>query len=236
MNTTLQQLVSDVRAEIKIDPSGTIASDTLIEQNLNKALRKIQEDTSYDLADNASYTTISLQNGTAEYDLPADFKRMAEPSSVKIGDSNPVYPSDYTTLLGLYNMENQAGTPSQYYIRKVSGTWKIGFYPTPNSGSTATVPYLASLPEMTSSQDNPLPSEYDEVMVLYAAYLTLRRITGYEAQSTSNYQAYKELSKSLLANTLSYNRHSLRFGTQRRARGVAPNPKAITGNTFNSWY
>jgi len=235
MSTTLQALISEVRDEIKIDPTGTIASNSLIEQNLNKALRKIQEDVSYDLAENAEYFVMTTQASVREYNLPEDFKRMAEPSSVKFGSSTPVYSSDYTTLLGLYDMNDQSAIPTHYYIRKINADWKIGFYPTPQANETATIPYLRRLPEMSHAQDNPLPSEYDEVIVLYAAYLTLRRISGYEQQANSNYQAYKELSKSLLANTLTYNRHSLRFGTQRRNKGVNPNPKAITGNTFYNY-
>jgi hypothetical protein len=231
--TTLANLVSQVRDEIKIDPKGSINSTVLIERNLNRALRKIQEDTNYDLPDNAAYASLNLVAGTLEYDLPTDFMKMAEPQSVKLDSSTPIYPSDYNTLLASYDLSQGGGAPTKYYVRKESGAWKMGFYPLPGNSGVITAPYLKKLQEMDADNDSPLPSEYDELLVLYASYLTLRRIPGYEQQSEVDYRAYKELSKSLLANSLMYNRHSMRFGTQRRQRGINPNPRAISSNTFN---
>lgn len=233
MSTTLLDLLSQVRDEIKVDPKGTVNSDTLLTRNLNRALLKIQQDTSFDLPENYGFHLFDTQSGVNEYDLPDDFQRMAEPQSVKMDTNTPVYPSDYTTIIGQYDLENVGGIPTLYYVRKEGTQWRIGFYPVPGQVTNVTVPYLRKLPDITETQPNPLPQEYDEVIVLYAAYATLRRIPGYEEQANKNYQTYKELSKSLLSNSLSYNRHSLKFGTQRRQRGINPNPRAITDNTYN---
>lgn len=236
MATTLSDLVSQVRDESKIDPNGSISSDALIERNLNRALRKIQERASYDLPENQDVATINVTAGTREYALPSDFKRVAEPQSVKYDGSSAIYPGDYNSLLGNFDLNDTGATPQQYYIRYDGSDWVIGFYPTPSDSQTVTVPYLKSLPEMSSAQDSPLPVDYDEVMVLWATYATLRRIPGYEEQANAMYQQYDLLIRSLMANTLSYNRHALRYGTQRRTRGVSPNPKAATGNIFNTYY
>ena len=230
--TTLSGLIDQLRDEIKIDPKGTINSDTLLTRNINRALRRIQEDTSYDLPENQGVALVSVQSGVREYDLPTDFKRMGEPQSVKWGKSTILSPSDYNTLLAHYDLDDNASTSNRYYIRKESGDWKIGLYPIPSSSEIVTAPYLKSLPEISASQDSPLPTDFDEVIVVYASYLTLRRLPGYEQQSMINYQAYKELLKPLLANALTYNRHALRFTHQRRGR-FTPNPKSVGG--FNNY-
>lgn len=236
MATTLNELVSQVRDESKIDPTGSISSDSLIKRNLNRALRKIQERVSYDLPQNAAVVTINTSAGVREYTLPSDFKKMAEPQSVKYGDSSSIYPGDYNALLGNFNLDNTSSGPTQYYIRYDGTDWVIGFYPTPDDAKVVTVPYLKALPEMTDSQDSPLPVDYDEVLVLWATYATLRRIPGYENQANAMYDQYELLIRSLIANTLSYNRHALKFGTQRRSRGLSGSPKALYGNNFNSYY
>jgi hypothetical protein len=233
MNTTLSGLIDQVKEETKIDPKGTVNSDNLIARNLNRALLKIQQEMSFGLPQNQAVFVLNIQVGQREYDLPDDFTKIAEPQSVKIGASTPLYPVDYNTLLGSFDLDDSNGLPNVYYIRQDGNKWVIGLYPTSNTSDTVTIPYNKRLADISSTQSSPLPTEYDEALVLYASYLTLRRIKGYQDLAGFMFQSYKEAMLTLISNAMTFNRHALRYGTQRRGRGVNVNPKAISGNLYN---
>jgi hypothetical protein len=217
--STLASLVSDLADELKYDPQQTVNSQLLLERNLNRALRKVQEDSGYGLPENQDVDLITLVAGTSEYALNDDFIKIGEPDSVKIDDSTPLRAVQYNDILGRTDITDQ-GKPICYYIRKVGTAYNIGFYPTPSSSATVTVPYLQILPDMTSVVDSPLPTDYDEALVLYSVYLTNRRIVGYEAKAQEYLAYYKELIRGIKATRLAYDRQSLRFGYQRNLRQI----------------
>lgn len=212
--TTLANLVSELVDELKYDPQKAVNSQALLQRNLNRALRKIQEDSVYGLPENQDVDIITTSAGTREYTLNSDFIKIGEPDSVKIDTSTPLAAEQYNILLQRFNLDNQ-GKPTYYYIRKVNSDYKIGFYPTPGASYTVTVPYLKTLPEMTSLVDSPLPTDYDEALVLYAVYLTNRRIIGFEEKAAEYLGMYKELIKGIKATRQGYDRHALKFGYQR---------------------
>lgn len=226
--STLAQLRAQVTDEIQNDPSLRVSSSTLIDKNLNLALLRIQSETQYGLGENLDIFTTS--SGEQEVDLPSDFVRVADPNGVKSGTGTPITPIEYSQLLGMFALTGQnsvSGTPLYYYIRNVDGTWRIGFYPIPQ-GSTITVPYNKKLPEMTSSVDSPLSSDFDEPLVLYATYATLRRIKGYEEKADRYFKLYKDAIAFIKSSRLNYNGDALTF-TGQRYNGLPYQPTAFWG-------
>lgn len=235
MGTTLEDLRSQLLSELKIDPNSRINSVSLLNRNINRGLRKVQQETNYSLPDNVTSTTISTTSGTQEENLPSDFMRIASPHGVKLNDNTPLYPVDYVGLLGQENLSTDSGQPLRYYIRKTSSSqWVIGFYPGPDSSYTITVPYYKKLTEMSSNSDeSPLDEDYDESIVQYAAYLTMRRIKGFESKAADFLDFYKEAIADVTANTQAANQYAIKVGYERTPSGVTPNPKSFGDNTYS---
>lgn len=226
MATTLANLKSELLDELKIDPTQRINSTVLLERNINKAYQKIQRDFGYDLPE--CRTVYTWTPTTQESNLPSDFVRVGEPYGVKIGDQTPVYPADYEALLNNYNLSD-AGQPINYWIRYNGTQNVIGFYPNPSTGSyPATLTYLRELPELTSSQSTVLDAEFDELIITYSVYLTMRRIKGYEQKAAEYKAMYESEKKTILANRGIQTTGAIRFGMQRRPRNFFVSPKAVS--------
>jgi len=228
--TTLANLVSDLVDELKYDPQKAVNSNALLQRNLNRALRRIQEDSVYGLPENQEVVVVNTSAGTQEYTLPADFIKVGEPDSVKIDNSTPLQAEQYNILLQRFDMTNQ-GKPCYYYIRKEGDDYKLGFYPTPAASYAVTFPYLRYLPEMTDSVGSPLPVDYDEAMVLYAVYITNRRIIGFEQKAAEYKAMYDDLIRKIKATRQGYDRHALRFGYE-RTRAWGYSDKAVYPNYY----
>lgn len=230
MASTLLQLRSQVITELDIDPQQGLNSSPLLNRNIVRALRKVQQDTGYSLPENSA--TYSFVPDSQEENLPSDFVRIGSPHGVKIGDSNPLYPVDYFDILGKFDLTSSSGAPASYYIRKNGSQWIIGFYPVPTTGETVTIPYYKKLTEMSADSDScPLDEDFDEAIVQYASYLTIRRKQGFE-QKASNYLSFYEATiGDVIGTRKSYNEYDLQVGHQRT--GVyRPGPREAGGNLF----
>jgi len=226
MATQLSDLRSQLLSEIKIDPNNRINSVALLNRNINRSIRKIQQDANYSLPQNVEIATITTVSGTQESTLPSNFIRVASPQAVKIGGSTPLYPVDYVALTGVTDPATDSGRPIRYYVRKDDARWAIGFSPVPDSGFTVTVPYYKKLTEPTGDTDeSPLDDMYDEAIVQYAAFLTMRRIKGYEDMATAFLVYYREAVDDVTVNTQTADQYSSRVGMQRRGRGAYYNPR-----------
>jgi len=232
MATTLTDLRSQLLDELKIDPNQKINSTLLLNRNINRALRKVEQSVGYALPENVTSAVISTTSGTNESNLPSDFKRIANPHGVKVGGSTPLFPVDYVALLGFTDVAVNSGQPTQYYIRKSSSSqWVIGFNPTPASTYAVTIPYYKKLTEMTDDSDeSPLEEEYDEPIVQYAAYLTMRRIKGFEQKAADYRASYREAIADVVGNSMMANQYDNKVSGQRRERGYYWNPRGLGGN------
>lgn len=227
MPSTLSQLRSQLLNELD-DIRQRLSSTSLLDQNINRALAKIQLDTNYSLPENRSVTTITAD--AQEENLPSDFMRIGSPHGVKVGDSNPLTPVDYFSVLGNYNLTDSTGGVSCYYVRVESGQWIIGFYPTPSTSQTVTVPYFKKLTEMTDGTDScPLGTEFDEALIQYAAYLTIRRKKGFEDRAANYLAFYKEAVNDIVGTRKTYNEYDMRVGYARRQR-YGRDPRQVGDN------
>lgn len=224
MATTLEQLRDRVNEEIKIDPNNRVSSPTLIDNNLNEALRKVQQDLSFSLPENLKVALITAN--AQEKELPSDFQKIAQPDSLKLGDSTPISPTRYERILQSRNLTD-TGQPYLYYIRWDGSNYVIGFYPSPRTSFTITVPYYAELPTMTDSQDSPLPSQYDIALIEYATYLTMRRLPMYEQKAIEHLSFYKESIKGIAANNAIRDASGYYFGYERYDDNYFYNPRGV---------
>jgi hypothetical protein len=117
-------------------------------------------------------TTVSLSDGTQEYDLEAsitDFHCLSKQGvSIKIVDGTETTyiegdDLEVTTVARL-NVDEpgwrsvSAGTPRKLYLRRDGGSVYLGFHPAPDIGTetwTAIVPYVAIPADMSLDADEP---------------------------------------------------------------------------------
>lgn len=141
------------------------------------------------------YGTISVVDGTGEYDVEAaltDFIRLFEDPSIKIVDSSDTryiqgndLPRKTTAQLDWEHpgwRAADAGTPMAWYERLDGGSTYIGLTPAPDVGSgetwTILVPYVALPADLSADADVPFTvssdapvrlSAYHKALVHYAA-------------------------------------------------------------------
>jgi len=118
------------------------------------------------------------------------------------------------------------GTPSHYYIRQDGTQYVIGFYPVPSSGKTITIPYYAKLPAMSDSQDSPLPPEFDQPLVEYAVFLTMRGKPGYEAKAKDFLSFFTDSIMRVSANSIIRSMREISFGSGRKNNFRGNNPRS----------
>lgn len=228
--STLAELRSQLIIELDVDPNQRIFSTDTLNTNINRALRRIEQDSNYSLPENSQVFTFTP--ASQETNLPANFMRIGVPQGVKQGESTPLMPIDYFELLGQTNLTDSSGSANWYYIRKDGNQWIIGLYPY-GGGQAITVPYYAKLTEMSSDSDeSPLDEDFDESIVQFAKYLTLRRKMGFEGNAQGAFDSYKLAYQAAVGNRKTYNEFDLKVGYQRRPTNWAYNPRGI--NT--DWY
>ena len=161
----LQNLRSLLKKRLRVDQSGRIWDDSLLNVNLNEALSTIQQDGSFAWTFNdAQYSGVSVV-GQAEYALPSDFARL-ELNGIKY-DNYMLIKKDYRRVFDSYNLTEQ-GTPGIYYLRGSN----FGVNPLPNSIKPIAFLYRKVLPQMVDdTDDSGMPEQFNEAIINYASYL-----------------------------------------------------------------
>lgn len=196
MSTRLT-LRDNLRDELKIDPSGKIWSDSILNRNLETAKRKVQQEGDYQWFFNDAKHSDTTVASTAEYALPSDFVRI-EGETVKYNGIK-VLPTPLQDLERQYTTLTAEGTPSVYYLRGLN----IGFYQIPNAAQTFTFLYRQKLDDYSAdASDSGMPSDFDEAMVQYAAYLCWNDIQGRSDKAVEAVQNFKEAMEGLNAQYL----------------------------------
>jgi hypothetical protein len=163
-------------------------------------------------------TTITIVDGTQEYDLDAianaDFGWIAaQGPSIAITSGTTVRYLEgdalIETTVGRLNVEQpgwravSAGTPTQYYVRPDGGSLYLGFHPKPDIVGTETwavlLPYVAVPADMSLDADQPFTISsnpikalrfYHRALVHYAAY-DLEKLRKEVARSAGQLQLFE---------------------------------------------
>lgn len=167
--TTIEDFRTTLREDYLKDPNGKVRNNSMVDRAINKAYSQVQSDLNYGSNENLGTSTYTTTAGDYEYDLPADFARI---KLVRYNfDGTNKYPLERTTLKRLeatYTTFTQ-GNPYQYYKNKLV----LGVYPIPPSQGTIYLDYYTMLPAITEATDSETPTEFDDTIILYAAYKLL---------------------------------------------------------------
>lgn len=203
--STQAELQSKLNSEyIKIDPNHKIWDINTKNSFLNGAFLQIQKDWWYRRPENYTSTTQATVAWTAEYSLPSDFIKidMVSYSGVKLNKT-------YKKNVRLSNPDATQGKPNSYYLYGSN----IGFDPVPDSSYNIIIDYFKKLPTITSSQDCELPSEFDNAICAYAAYIAFNSVEKTEKAQIMFTQYQQELN--LLLSTYLYTDLEIGFPTLR---------------------
>ena len=181
--STLAVLKTKLRNYLKCDPSDKIWAESQKDEYLNNAYFHVQKDGNFNWAENqASPATLTLTGGTATVALPTGFIRL---DLVQLAtDNNKLFKTTKVDVMQRGTTSNSK--PSEYYI--YGGV--IGFYPTPDTGYTATMLYRKRLTTMTSAVDCAFPEDFDDGIIKYAAYQiwSTTKNTSKAAQALQDYK------------------------------------------------
>jgi len=174
--STLTALRSNLRLELKVDPSGRVWSDITLDRNIREAVSKIQQDGSFSWFFNDGLYTGNSVIGDGTYDLPSDFARM-ELRGIKY-DGYMLTKRDYREVFDSYNL-TQLGNPSIYYIRAAAGVNQFGILAIPQSVKAMSFLYRATVAPMTlDDDDSGMPTDFNEAIQAYAEYLCWSDLTS----------------------------------------------------------
>lgn len=205
---TLAQLVSDLRAELKMDPSDKIWSTSTKENYINSAYLQVQRDGSFNWRENQveDDTSIAMVAGTEKYNLPSDFIRLDYVQTVE-----NLFVLRASTLSKIRTRGNSGNSaPNEYFIY---GT-QIGFYPKPDQAYTTLLLYRRRLPTLTSSQDSLLPDDFSQAIVKYAAYLAWSSPRGNKGTASEKMDDYNASMSRLKLTYLNQDSANLKFSYQ----------------------
>lgn len=224
MATTPAQLVSAVNTELRVNTGNKIWSTSTILGYINQAIRRVEVDLRFESNANApASSTTSTVQGTAEYDLPADF---AEMDMVQLNNGSNIYtlyPIEYQETL-LLNPNNTQSQPSNYYIR---GS-KIGMYQIPDSSSYTILLFYRKLVSSltTGGSDLELNDVYVPSIVKYAAYLAWSSMRGNEQAAEQKRQQYLEEVGIQITRVLAQDPNSMVFRSDRKRYDI---------NSYGNW-
>lgn len=195
--STLLNLRSRLRTELKVDPNGRIWSDATLDTALNQAVLQIQQDGDFDWHFNDAVNSETTVASTATYALPSDFVRL-ELNTVKYNSSS-LEQVDYRWLFRTNSSLAVDGTPAYYYLR---GT-NIGLFKRPNDTLTLEYLYRSKLTAMSDdADDSGLPSDFDEAVTHFTCYLAWNDIAGKNDKAIESLQNYKLVMEGLYAQYL----------------------------------
>lgn len=190
-------LRDNLRDELKIDATGKVWSDSILNRNLEVAKRKIQQDGDFQWHFNDGENSEAAVVSQREYDLPSDFVRIEE-STVRYDGTL----LDKTTLNQLRRQNKDLttdGRPAVYYLRGNS----LGLYLRPDDTLTIDYLYRKRLADFVDdSTDSGMPAEFDEAQIQYASYLCWNDIQGRADKALEAIQNYKEMMEGLYAQYL----------------------------------
>lgn len=181
--STLAEIKTKLRNYLKCDPNDKIWAESQKDEYLNNAYFHIQKDGNFNWPENqAAPATLTLTSGTATTSLPTGFIRV---DLVQLtGINNELGVTSKREVMRRGTVSNSQ--PSQYYI--YGGV--IGFFPTPDTGYTASMLYRKRLTTMTSAVDCAFPTDFDDALVKYAAYQiwSTTKNTSKAAQALQDYK------------------------------------------------
>lgn len=189
--TSLIELRDEVNLEIQTNPGYKISSSTLIDKNINRALKRIQRDFNNQMPFQKSTYTFQTSGDVKAYALPNDFAQLTSPVFVQVGDYM-ASPTVEEVVEPQYINLSASGLSTSFYTKYDNG-WQIVFAPQPTGNKTVKLNYQKTLPTITEQVNSPLPEYFDELIVMYAVYLTMRRIRGGEGKAADYYNEYIDL-------------------------------------------
>lgn len=163
--STTAVLLSKLRDYMKMDPNDKIWSTANKTAALNTGYFQVQKDGNFNWQENEETATWNTIGGTQEYAIATYVPNFIRMDLVQFTDtSGAIYP--YTKAQALMNSLSGTGRPSNYYI---FGN-KIGFYTVPDTSYPIRIMYRKKLPTLTTLVDSSFSEEFDDAIVMYAAY------------------------------------------------------------------
>lgn len=212
--TTIEDFRTQLREDYLKDPNGKVRNNSMVDRAINKAYDQVQVDLNYWSNENLWATTYSTTAGDYEYDLPSDFARIKLVRYMRNGTNK--YPLGRTTLKILQSTftEFTQWQPTQYYKNGLT----LWVYPIPPSAGTIYLEYYTMLPRISESQDSETPPEYDDTIILYAAYKLLSGVEKYDKLKEMKAQYDDDIAKLRLQ--YEYDDENMRFLNERRNGGT----------------
>lgn len=183
--TSLLQLRAKSRDErIKVDRTGKVWSDNVLNSYIQQAYLKLQQDAKFSIRECDWYTQLTITNWLSP--LPSDFM-ILDDICYNWVSLNRIEKKDLLSM---------TDTPSMYYIFWNnfwfnSATWIVDLY------------YRKKLPTLSASQDTVVSEDYDDAIVTYVKYLCFMSV-GKEQEAMMHLQDYERLKASLLSTYLLY--------------------------------
>lgn len=181
-----------------------------------------------------SQGTISIVDGTAEYDIEAtltSFLWIAKDGvEIKnVGTSRTVwYAGDDLVRCDIPQLNREepgwrsasAGTPTKYYIRDDGGKTYLGFYPAPDVGAgetwTAYVTYVVNPTDMSLDADEPFTVSSDVKITLRPWHQALVHFAASKMEALRRHFTLEDRQRQLFAAYVAdYFQHQRRKGPQR---------------------
>jgi len=204
MSSTLAQLRSKLRTEIKIDPNGKIWNDSTLNSYINRAYLQIQQDWNLDWQENDANTTYTPT--AQETTLPTDFWKVI----LIRYNWTELFPTTKAELKRQYT-SFQSGTPYKYYLFS-NKLWTD----TIPSWWTIDLDYKKINASLSADSDtSAYPLNFDTAIVKYSAYLAWSATRGNAQTATEKLQEYKNEVKTLSWSYVYNDANTLRFWTQR---------------------
>lgn len=175
MATTLSQLRSAVRNEMKVDRTWKIWNDAEVNDAINTAYTQVQTDFYFRWQETLTETTFSTVVDQQEYPFSWFAPNLVTIDVVRFNNIT-MDSIDYEEYKYNYEWdENVSWTPRWYYVRNNS-IWLVW---TPKVVWTVEVIYRTALEELVNDADTiGFPDNFKRSIVLYASYVLFTKLSG----------------------------------------------------------
>lgn len=180
--STLAEMRSNVREDMKIDPNGDIWGDSQIDRKINRFIGNVYSLMNLDFEEVTD--TLSLVGGTATYDLDAGLDNYGVLESLTLtGRNTPLNKVELQDLQAMgFDLTTQ-GEPQYLYFY---GNKTIGLYPVPDGViTTALARYQRDNPILTSGESPAFAQKWHYVCELFAIWELYATTPGMEAQASA---------------------------------------------------